>query len=79
MPGMARSSLAEVVAFDANGGTGTVQIPIAFSPKELGLGVLRMLGGSGSAYGLSGTMAVKTPYGKMSLPINAIGRAGFKR
>jgi LEA14-like dessication related protein len=76
---VAKSSLAEVVAFEANGGAGTVQIPITFSPKELGLGVLRMLGGSESAYGLSGTMAVDTPYGKMSLPINAIGRAGFKR
>lgn len=76
---VAKSSLAKAVAFEANGGAGTVEIPIAFSPKSLGLGVLRMLGGNGSAYDLSGTMAVKTPYGKMSLPLEAIGRAGFKR
>ena len=76
---VARSSLAEAVAFDASGGAGAVEIPISFAPTKLGLAVFGMLKGNGAGYSLKGTLAVDTPFGPISLPIDKAGDTIFRR
>jgi LEA14-like dessication related protein len=76
---VANSALAKSVAFGADGGTGTVDIPVSFSPKSLGLAVFRMLMGKGSGYDLSGDMNADTDFGPMSLPLKGIGKTLFSR
>lgn len=76
---VARSGLAAPVKFAASGGSGAVEIPISFSPKNMGLAALKMLTGSSGGYGLSGAMSVNTPFGPMTLPLEAKGTAMFKR
>lgn len=74
-----QASLAKAVSFGATDGAGTVEIPIAFSPKQAGLAVLGMLMGKGSGYNLKGTMDVTTPFGPMALPIEKVGETIFRR
>jgi LEA14-like dessication related protein len=76
---VANSTIAEPLAFAANGGAGEVKIPISFSPKDLGLAVFSMLTGKGSGYKLAGDMTVKTPFGPMSLGIDKAGNTVFKK
>jgi len=76
---VATSSMVKGVAFGADGGAGTIEIPIAFSPRKLGLAAFGMLTGSGSGYKLHGDLIAKTPFGPMSLPIDGAGNAVFKR
>jgi len=49
-------------------GQQTLEIPINFSPKSLGLGALSMLRGQGTQYALSGLFDLNTPFGPMQLP-----------
>ena len=76
---VARSALSAPTKLGASGGSGTVEIPISFSPKSLGLGAWKMLTGSSGGYGLTGAMSVNTPFGPMTLPLDAAGTALFKR
>lgn len=75
---VANSSLARAVAFDS-GGAGTLDIPISVSPKQMGLGLFRMLTGKKGGYALKGTLDVKTPFGPMSLPIDKVGHTAFRK
>lgn len=75
---VARSSIAKPLALAANGGAGSIEIPISFSPKSAGLAVFRMLTGSGSGYKLTGDMNVQTPFGPMRLPVEKLGKTIFK-
>ena len=74
---VATSSLAKAARFDAAGGAGDLAIPVAFSPKKLGLAALGLLTGKGAGYELKGTMDLGTPYGPMSLPVEKMGRTVF--
>ena len=76
---VANAAIARPLAFDANGGSGVMEIPISFSPRKLGLAVLGMLTGDGSGYKLTGDMDVQTPFGPMKLPFDKIGKTVFKR
>lgn len=49
-------------------GQQTLQIPINFSPRSLGLGALSILNGQGTQYALSGLFDLNTPFGPMQLP-----------
>jgi LEA14-like dessication related protein len=49
-------------------GQQTLEIPINFAPKALGLGALSALRGQGTQYGLSGLFDLNTPFGPMQLP-----------
>ena len=75
---VANSSLARSVAF-TSGGAGTLDIPISVSPKQMGLGLFRLLTGKQGGYALKGTLDVKTPFGPMSLPIDKIGNTVFRK
>jgi len=76
---VARSSLMKSVAFGASGGAGTLDIPVSFSPKDMGLGLFRMLLGKTGGYGLKGMLDLKTPFGPMSLPIDKVGSTVFRK
>ncbi len=75
---VAKSSLARPVSLDPNGGEGTVEIPISFSPRKFGLAALGMLTGD-SSYRLGGEISAKTPYGPMSLPFDRTGKIQLRR
>ena len=76
---VATSSIAKPAAFDADGGAATVEIPLALSPKKLGLAAFNMLTGTGTGYKLTGAVDVQTPFGPMKLPIEAVGKTVFRR
>ena len=65
---IANSSLEQAASFAADGGAGTLEIPVRIIPKNLGLAAWNMLKGEG-AYKLTGGAEVSTPFGPMSLPI----------
>ncbi|MCP5524399.1 MAG: LEA type 2 family protein [Verrucomicrobiales bacterium] len=71
---VAAASLAQAVSMGASGGTGSVRIPLSFSPTRLGLAVFRMLTGSQVNYDFSGNLAVSTPFGPMTLPVGKTGQ-----
>jgi LEA14-like dessication related protein len=76
---VANSTLAKAVPFAAGGGASTVEIPISFSPKKIGLAFFSILTGKGSGYGLKGAMDVTTPFGAMSLPLDQVGKTVFRK
>ena len=75
---VARSSLARPVALGANGGEGTMEIPLSFSPRKFGLAALGMLTGN-RGYSLSGEIVVKTSYGPMRMPFARSGNISPSR
>jgi len=76
---VAKAAIDKPLAFEANGGAGVVEIPISFSPRKLGLAVLGMLTGEGASYKLTGDVAVQTPFGPMSLPVEGVGKTVFRK
>ncbi|MCA9290986.1 MAG: LEA type 2 family protein [Phycisphaerales bacterium] len=59
-------------------GTSTsIEIPLSFSPKSLGLAAFNMLTGSGASYDLSGGLAAGTPFGPITLPFSRSGQTSF--
>jgi len=76
---VARSALSRKLSFDADGGAGVLEIPISFAPKNIGLGLFRMLMGSGSGYVFSGDMDASTPFGNMTIPLAQKGKTKFSR
>jgi LEA14-like dessication related protein len=76
---VARSSLSRATSFAADGGRGSLEIPISIAPQQAGFGVLRMLMGSGSTYSLRGNADFGTPFGPMSLPLEKTGKTLFRR
>ncbi len=75
---VARSSLARPVALGANGGEGTMEIPLSFSPRKFGLAAIGMLTGN-RGYSLSGEIVVKTSYGPMRMPFARSGNISLGR
>ncbi len=76
---VANSSLAQAIAFGADGGSGEVEIPLSLSLKNLGVGFFRVLTGTGSGYKLLGALNVTTPFGPMLLPVEKVGQTVFRR
>jgi len=56
-----------------------VTIPVSFSPKKAGEGLLRILTGAEGGYRLSGTLILDTRFGKIQLPLDETGKTLFKR
>jgi LEA14-like dessication related protein len=74
---VASATLAQEVALEASGGSGSVRIPVSFSPTRLGLAVFRMLTGSQVDYGFQGTLGVDTPFGPLNLPVAKTGQTSL--
>jgi LEA14-like dessication related protein len=73
------SAIANPVKFDASGGAGQVTIPVSFSPRKAGEGLLRMLLGAEGGYRLRGTLILDTRFGKIQLPLDKTGQTLFRR
>ncbi|KAH7681179.1 LEA14-like protein [Dioscorea alata] len=54
-------------------GTGSVEIPISFRPKDFGTSLWNMISGKGIGYTLKGYLYVDSPFGPMKLPIGKVG------
>jgi LEA14-like dessication related protein len=63
----------------APGEEGTVEIPLSFDPKKLGMAVLEMLSGQKANYELGGALDFGTPYGKINMPFTQKGETTFTR
>ncbi|WP_372364540.1 LEA type 2 family protein [Candidatus Uabimicrobium sp. HlEnr_7] len=61
----------------AKGEENIVKIPISILPSNLGFALFNMLKGSGSSYGLEGSMDVQTPFGPLNLPLSGSGNTKF--
>jgi LEA14-like dessication related protein len=59
----------------APGQSATIYLPLTFSPRVLGTGVLALLRGDKTPYSLSGSLETGTPFGPLALPLKAGGSA----
>jgi LEA14-like dessication related protein len=59
--------------------TGSLQIPISFSPLSLGSAALALFKGEGAAYGLQGMLSIGTPFGPITTPFDGSGSVPFLR
>jgi LEA14-like dessication related protein len=64
------------VAF-SKGQAREIEIPVSFSPSNLGLAAFNMLRGQGADYAIGGDMAVDTPFGPLKMPYQRTGQTTF--
>jgi LEA14-like dessication related protein len=57
----------------APGQSAIVDLPIAFSPRAAGTGLLNLLAGNDAGYAISGRLDVMTRYGELALPFSQRG------
>lgn len=69
---VARTSLARAVNL-APGQSATLEVPVAFSPRKLGGGLLNLLRGNQIAYKVAGAVEAKSRFGPLALPYSRIG------
>jgi len=72
------STAVDQAASIAPGGQGTVDIPVGFSPKELGLSAISLIQGKGSEYRISGLLSANSPFGPLNLPYEKSGSTSFR-
>ncbi|CAH8383737.1 unnamed protein product [Eruca vesicaria subsp. sativa] len=63
-----RAEISDSVKLDKNG-SGLINVPITFRPKEFGSALWDMIRGKGTGYTIKGNVDVDTPFGGMKLPI----------
>jgi LEA14-like dessication related protein len=73
-----RSKLSSPVNLPAGQST-TLEIPLSFSPRAAGLGLVNLLKGNQIAYKVSGSMDANTRFGPLSLPFSHVGNANVTR
>jgi hypothetical protein len=61
------------------GQTATVEIPLSFSPRTVGVGVVNLLKGEQIAYQVSGSIDANSRFGPLSLPFKHIGNSAITR
>lgn len=79
--GGTRVAEARATPFDSLAGneTGTLRIPISFSPLSLGTAALALFKGNSASYALDGMLSVGTPFGPFCTPFNRSGNVSFLR
>lgn len=70
---VAGAKLAQAESFAA-GASKTLGIPFSLRPLDLGLGAFNLLRGKDAGYGIRGSLAVKTPFGRLDMPYSAEGK-----
>jgi len=76
---VAGSTMEKPVSFAAGGGEGTIEIPVSFSPVNLGLGLFQALMSGEATFSLKGNMDVSTPYGPLAIPVDETQRLSFQK
>ncbi|HZP93727.1 MAG TPA: LEA type 2 family protein [Burkholderiales bacterium] len=61
------------------GGTGMLEVPLSFSPRAFGLGLVNLLRGDKAGYALSGSLEAGSPYGAIALPFSRNGNTPISR
>jgi LEA14-like dessication related protein len=61
------------------GQTGTLEVPLSFSPRAVGIGLVNLLRGNQIAYKVSGSIEANTRFGPLSLPFSHIGNTPITR
>ena len=61
------------------GQTGTLEVPLSFSPRSAGMGLVNLLRGNQIAYKVSGSIDANTRFGPLSLPFSHIGNTAVTR
>jgi len=72
------SKLANPVTFPAGQAT-TLEIPLSFSPRAVGIGLVNLLKGNQIAYKVSGSMDANTRFGPLSLPFSHVGNTAVTK
>jgi len=75
---IASSSISKGLKFSP-GGKQTLEVPLSFSPQQLGLAALDMLRGKGAGYRILGNIEGVTPFGPVTLPYDKQGKTTFTR
>ena len=57
----------------------TLEIPLSFSPRAVGIGLLNLLKGDQIAYKVSGAIDANTRYGPLSLPFSHVGNTAVTK
>ena len=60
-------------------GDGTVEIPLRLSPLDLGTAIVDVLRSSSAGYGLTGGIALDTPFGALETPLEVTGQVPIQR
>lgn len=71
-------SIAQPVSLPARGG-GVIDLPLRFSPRELGLALFQTLMSGEASYRLHGGIDVRTPFGSLDMPYDRSGAAALVR
>ena len=61
------------------GQTTTLEVPLSFSPRAAGMGLVNLLRGNQIAYQVSGSIDANTRFGPLSLPFNHVGNTAVTR
>jgi LEA14-like dessication related protein len=72
------SKLANAVKLPA-GQTTTLEVPLTFSPRAVGIGLVNLLRGDQIAYKVSGSIDANSRFGPLSLPFSHIGNTPVSR
>ncbi|MEO8158949.1 MAG: LEA type 2 family protein [Betaproteobacteria bacterium] len=70
------------IARPANIGAGqetTLDVPLSFSPRAVGIGIVNLLRGNQIAYQVSGSVDANTRFGPLSLPFSRISNTAVTR
>jgi LEA14-like dessication related protein len=68
------TTLANGVKFPA-GDTATLDVPLSFSPRAIGMGLLNLLRGNQIAYSISGSIDADSRFGPLALPFSHTGNS----
>ncbi len=71
-----RTSIRQALSLGA-GKSGSLEVPISFSPIKFGASILSVLRGSAADYSLNGSVEGGTPFGPINLPFNRSGRTSL--
>jgi LEA14-like dessication related protein len=61
------------------GQVATIYVPLSFSPRAFGTGMLGLLRGDKTGYSLTGSLEAGTPFGPLTLPLNSNGTTPIAR
>ncbi len=72
------SKLTNPVTLSAGQAT-TIEMPLSFSPRAVGIGLVNLLRGNQIAYKVSGSIDANTRFGPLSLPFSHVGNTAVTR
>jgi LEA14-like dessication related protein len=73
---VSRTQLAQSASLGP-GQTASVEVPLSFSPRAFGAGMLNLLSGGDASYAISGSLEAGTRFGPLSLPFSHKGNTNI--